>query len=634
MTAFGSASPVHDARGGATDVPAEARSARRRRLGRLAAVAALATGLGVPAVVLVRGSGLVTAVMRRVAPAALAPAEHPWVAVSRPSGNDGAVPCDAFVAADVSLPNAGHGIDPATIDRGSVRLVRKGDNSVVPARVNTSAAGDAIVLQPDRPLEPNAAYRFEVLPALKDTAGKSFKPFSATFTTAARGHASALPVAFEKVELPETAGRVYTSVAVGPDGRLYAGTYDGTILRCDLSADGAVAAATEINTVRTSDDGPRLITGLCFDPAAPADRPVVYVSHGQSTRTAAQDWSGKLSRLSGPNLADCRDVLVGLPRASRDHLNSQLAFGPDGALYMSQGSNSAMGAPDGPWGNRPERKLSAAILRIDVAKLSAGPSPLDVKTEAGGSYDPDAAGAAVTLYATGLRNAYDLVWHRNGRLYAPINGSAAGGNTPADPARGVPGLRNVRLTIPDHLAVVRPGGYHGHPNPTRGQYVLMGGNPTSGPDPVEVGLYPAGTRPDANWVPPALEFGRNLAPCGILDYRGAGPAASLDGALFVCRFSGGKDVCVVTLNPDGSAREMITGIDGLTRFADPLDIAQHPGTGHLYVAEYGGKRVTLVRAVPGSQSAQVYRQPVHLAHPPIHEAHPAAHVVPGGHDDD
>ena len=42
-------------------------------------------------------------------------------------------------------------------------------------------------------------------------------------------------------------------------------------------------------------------------------------------------------------------------------------------------------------------------------------------------YDPFAEDAVVKIFATGVRNAYDLVWHSNGQLYVPTNGSAAGG---------------------------------------------------------------------------------------------------------------------------------------------------------------------------------------------------------------
>ncbi len=125
--------------------------------------------------------------------------------------------------------------------------------------------------------------------------------------------------------------------------------------------------------------------------------------------------------------------MVNLPRSSGDHLSNSLAFGPDGALYMPQGSMSAMGAADPTWGGRAEHLLTGALLR-DRPEQDQAP-PLDVKTaDAGGSYNPYAPMRRVTIYATGIRNAYDLVFHSNGQLYVPTNGSAAGGNTPATPA--------------------------------------------------------------------------------------------------------------------------------------------------------------------------------------------------------
>jgi hypothetical protein len=583
-----------------------------------------------PLVMMLRGSGLKTAIVRQFAPS-YAPLEHPLVTASRPGRDDSSVPCDAFIAVDVQLPNSGHVIDPATVNSGSVRLVRRGDSSVIKARVNTSAAGDAIVLQPEHHLAPNSLYRFEILPALKDTAGMSFKHFVLSFTTGGAGPISRFPVAFEQVSLPQTDGRIFTGVTIGPDERLYACTYDGSIFRYDLAADGTIAAAVEINTIKLACGGPRLITGICFDPASTAQSPILYVSHGQCTRTSAEDWTGRIGRLSGADFGAYQDLIVGLPRAARDHLNNQMVFGPDGAMYMAQGSNSAMGAADAAWGNRAEHRLTAAVLRIDMAKLVATTAlPLDVKTEEGGSYDPAAPGAPVTLYATGLRSVYDLLWHSNGSLYAPLNGSAAGGNTPADPATGIVGLKGLRLTIPDHLCRIRPGSYHGHPNPVRGQFVLMGGNPSASPDGVEVSVYPVGTKPDPKWEPPVLEFGRNLSPCGIIEYHGVGQTAQLNGAIFVCRYSGGKDVCILMPNADGSIREMITGVEGLHGMADPLDLVQHPKTGHLYVAEFGGKKLTLVRAKAGLESAKVYRQKVGPNHAPIAETPvQAGHVIPG-----
>jgi len=109
------------------------------------------------------------------------------------------------------------------------------------------------------------------------------------------------------------------------------------------------------------------------------------------------DWTGKISTISGPDLSAYRDVVINLPRSWRDHLNNQPAFGPDGCLYWSQGSHTAMGAPDQKWGgNRVERLLSAAVLRLDPAKVNG---TLDAKTpDGGGSYDPFAADAPLTTW--------------------------------------------------------------------------------------------------------------------------------------------------------------------------------------------------------------------------------------------
>src|SRR5258708_30280775 len=99
-------------------------------------------------------------------------------------------------------------------------------------------------------------------------------------------------------------------------------------------------------------------------------------------------------------------------------MTNQLSFGPDGALYVAQSSNTSYGAPDSIWGNRPEHLLNGAILRINTRAIT---NAVDVKTDSGGTYNPGAPGAPVTLYATGLRNAYDMVWATNGRLCAPVN---------------------------------------------------------------------------------------------------------------------------------------------------------------------------------------------------------------------
>src|SRR4029453_7360300 len=124
---------------------------------------------------------------------------------------------------------------------------------------------------------------------------------------------------------------------------------------------------------------------------------------------------------------------------------------------------------------RGEPLLRAPILPIDTKAITG---TLNVKTEAGGTYNPFAAGAPVTIYAEGVRNAYDGVWHSNGHYFVPTNGSAPGGTTPG--GGGVSPLNEIEETQSDFLFDIKKGGYYGHPNPLLSNYVLNGGNPTSG----------------------------------------------------------------------------------------------------------------------------------------------------------
>ncbi|HRK31721.1 MAG TPA: PQQ-dependent sugar dehydrogenase [Tepidisphaeraceae bacterium] len=549
---------------------------------------------------------------------------RPAVTFSRPGAGEAGVMPNAFISCDISLPNTGAGIDVATMTESSVRLLKADTMLPVKARLNTSGAGDAIVLQPIELLLPQTRYIFEVTSKLRDTQGSSFRPFKFSFTTAAGARTESYPVAFEKVQMPATQvmmpGRdvpsAYTGLAFGPDGRLYAGTFDGRIFSYEVADDGALTNPQTINTLQAAAKGPRIITGITFDPKSTASDPILWVGHGQMAFNegrieGAEDWTSKISVLSGPSLSSYQDVVVNLPRAYKDHLNFQMAFGPDGALYFCQGSNTSTGEPDKKWNFRPERLLTAATLRLDPALIKQ--TPLDVKTEDGGTYNPSAPDAPLTIFATGVRSGFDLLWHSNGQLYTGLNGAAAGGNTPGNTRAGkpiVPPIYDIKETTHDLLLKLEKGKYYGHPNPIRDEYVLMGGNPTREVDPQEIKSYPVGTDPQANFSPPAFDFGYSVSPNGLTEYKGNAFGGKLNGKILVTRYSGGKDIIVLTPGADGSIVEATTGIEGFTQFSDPLDIVQHPTNGNLYVAEYGGRQITLLRPNEKGVSRSVFLQVV------------------------
>jgi glucose/arabinose dehydrogenase len=544
---------------------------------------------------------------------------RPDVTATRPTNGGTNVDPNGFIAADVYLPTPGAGINEATLTSKAVRLYRTSDGALVSATLNTSGAGDAIVLQPNSALQPNTKYTFEVNAGLADTAGQPFYPYTATFTTGAASNGGDSGVAFDKVGLSTAMNQSFASVTVGPDHRLYATTLSGHIFRFDINTDGTLSEPLVINTVRNRNGGARFITGLAFDPASTADNPIVWISHGQAAYTNATDWTGKISRLAGANLQFYTDMIVGLPRSIRDHLTNQLTFGPKGKLYFTQGSNSAYGAPDNAWGLRNEHLLNAAVLVADPKALARraelGQGPINVQTDDGGSFNPFDPASPLAIYASGVRNAYDLVWHSNGQLYVPTNGSAAGGATPETPPSpfsftneridfatngaytgpAVPGIDRVDFAEDDNLYRVVQGGYYGHPNPSRGEFVLNGGNPTSGTDANEVPNYPVGTQPDRNYRGAAFSFGKNVSPDGIIEYKSNSFGGKLKNKLLVVRYSGGDDVVALTLDAQGNVTDSQEGIGGVTHLVDPLDLVEDTTNGNIYVVEFGAGRITLLR---------------------------------------
>ena len=551
--------------------------------------------------------------------------KHPSVAAISPAAGSGQVYRDTAVKADLLLPNVG-GIDQNTVKAGAtgtIQLVRTSDGTSVPGNITIDGAGGAITYQPTVLLDPNTGYTFRVTAGLKDQSGATFVPFSASFTT---GGATAIGTD-PRVQFTRTVvytGDGATSVTISPDNKLYAAMITGNILRWTINADGTLS-----NLETYTGLNGRALTGLVFDPSNPN---VLWItSNAPLYPRPAPDFSGKIVKLTltGPGFAgNLQDYIVGLPRSARDHLSESLAFGPDGKLYLSQGSDSAMGAPDNAWYNRPERLLNAAVLRIDPTVTTG--LPIDVQTEdydnTTGSYNPYAVGAPVQLFATGIRNAYDLVWHTNGNLYCPTNGSAAGGNTPASPTGITPAVPAV-LNAPtqdDFLFKVVGGGYYGHPNPLRGNYVLNGGNPTAGVDPAEVVAvgknagYPVGTQPDANYRGYAVDLGRNRSPDGAIEYMSNTFGGALAHKLLTCEYSAGQDIVAVNFDANGNAsadpntgKTEIQVFGGLT---NPLDLTEDRRNGSLYVSEFlgGGAsgRISLLRpnvaAISASPTQLVY----------------------------
>jgi Bacterial Ig-like domain len=550
------------------------------------------------------------------------PQTHPHVSGVDPKDKaTGVDPSTTSVVTDLVLPNGG--VAPGSLNASTVMLVDPSGTQVA-AHYATSGGGDTINVSPIGALLPLTKYTFTVTAGATDVAGVSFLPFTSVFTTGP----VLLPdnnIAFDKYDSGAT-GQSFASVTKGPDGKLYASTLDGYIFRYTIDADGTLSSPQSISTVRDHAVSAglygapaRTIIGLTFDPASTAGNLILWITDDSpytgvtDPNNYIPDFSDHLAKLTGPNLATYTDVISGLPRSVKDHETNSIAFDKNGFLYLSQGANNAMGLADSTWGNRDEHLLNAAILRLDVSKLPAT-LPLDVQTDGvANPYNPYASNAPLTIYATGIRNAFDLVWDSNGHLYAPTNGSAAYGSAPGTPAvlpaaacahrpdggytgGVVPEEKFNPNAETDFVFDVKPNRYYGHPDPARCEYALDNGNPTAGVDPFEVTAYPVGTQPDPNYdLADVYDAGLHASADGAIEYHGSAFNGALDHKLLVVRYSDGQDIETFNVASTGALSDRTTGTIGFTGFQSPLDLTEDNATGNLYITELATGDIQLLK---------------------------------------
>ena len=244
--------------------------------------------------------------------------------------------------------------------------------------------------------------------------------------------------------------------------------------------------------------------------------------------------------------------------------------------------------PDTTWDLRSEELLNASILRLDPSKLTN--IPLNAQRRMVELTIRSRKNAPLTIYASGIRNSYDPVWTDDGFLFAATNGSSSGGNSPAGP--GVPAEMDLP-TQPDYLYNIVQGGYYGHPNPLQGHYVENGGNPTSGVDPGEVTAYPVGTQPDPDYKGFIFNFGNHESPDGEIEYKGNFFNGALKGDLLIAQYAGGSNIVASRARVRPSPAQQ--SIAGFTGFNEPLAIVEDDANGNVYVGQYGGQSIMLLR---------------------------------------
>jgi large repetitive protein len=461
--------------------------------------------------------------------------------------------------------------------------------------------------------------------------------------------ASAADIAFTWSHLKNASGATIkfsnpTSLQFGPDGRLYAAYQDGTIrvytvarqATNDYRATSTQTISLVKNIPNNDDNGQanatvsgRLVTGLAV--AGTASNPVIYVSSSDprfGTLSGELDLdtnSGIVSRLTWNGSSWTKvDLVRGLPRSSEIHAPNGLAL-KNNKLYVAVGGHTNHGAPSVNFGLLPEYALSAAILEIDLAAITSPPYNIPTLNDPDRAGDPDAndpfggndgknqakivSGGPVKVYASGFRNAYDLVWHSNGAMYAMDNGGNQGAGAPPvgeGPSGTCTNAANEGgITDRDGLYRISSAGYYqGHPNPTRGNASNTFGGQSPVPagmiDPQQCDYQTSGS--EGGTVPKdpnndGLTF-FNFSTNGIAEYTASNFGGTMKGNLLLAQMDQGGTGTIfrVVLTSSGNfqSRSQLP-VSGYGN--NPLDVTaqgdtgQFPGT--IWVGLHGSDEIAI-----------------------------------------
>jgi glucose/arabinose dehydrogenase len=261
-------------------------------------------------------------------------------------------------------------------------------------------------------------------PAVSGSAGPSVEPPS---PPAAATDPPALA-------LQEVAGGIDEPIGIepGPEGTLLVQERGGRLVGLD-PADGRTWTVVDLGD-RVLGEGERGLLGVAIHPEWPDDpRAFVHFSDRDGNTVLSQLGAGEASGPE-PTLDPASEVvLLQLEQPFSNHNGGQLAFGPDGHLWMGLGDGGSGGDPLG--NGQDPSTLLGSILRLDVGSADAEgyAIPADNPFVDGGG--------APEVYHYGLRNPWRFSFDaETGELFIADVGQNAYEEVNRVPADADPGL--------------------------------------------------------------------------------------------------------------------------------------------------------------------------------------------------
>jgi len=314
---------------------------------------------------------------------------------------------------------------------------------------------------------------------------------------------------------------------------------EGRAVWVDLSA-GTQTTMAQLRVLTKSEQG---LLGGAFHPDFGSNG-YLYLNHSAETDTGAvsvvSHWQVDSATRKARHIAE----VLRVPQPYANHNAGQLAFGPDGMLYIGWGDGGWRGDPHG-HGQNPQTWLGS-MLRIDVDRKDP---------DKGYAVPPDnpwvdSTGGAPEVWAIGLRNPWRYSFAPDGRLVVADVGQDAW----------------------EEVAIVAKGENHGW-NIQEGRHCYQ---PAEGCD-------------AAGLVPPVYEYDHKSGESitGGFVYTGT-QIPALNGSYVFGDFVSGRIWAIRLPGPDGwQATDKVA----LGRWTMLPSTFGQDAAGEIYVADYGKGRI-------------------------------------------